>query len=120
MTGAWGSSWPAIVAEPAAVHVDTVRNRVSDYNLHAKLYVAFGLLVSGACYLMASRVRAQVRDDLLKTLESTVDVLMLPTSGTQVPRVPADSPGLNIVGEDFAIYPPLFNFTALPAVQVPC
>ncbi len=113
-------AWPAIFAETAAVHVDNVRNRGNDYNPHAKLYVAFGLLVSGACYLMASRVRAQVRDDLLKALESTVDVLMLPTSGTQVPRVPEDSPGLNIVAEDFAIYTPIFNFTGLPAIQVPC
>jgi len=62
LTEAQAIAWPAIFAETAAVHVDNVRNRGNDYNPHAKLYVAFGLLVSGACYLMASRVRAQVRD----------------------------------------------------------
>jgi aspartyl-tRNA(Asn)/glutamyl-tRNA(Gln) amidotransferase subunit A len=45
---------------------------------------------------------------------------MLPTSGTPVPRIPEDSPGLSIVAEDFAIYTPIFNFTGLPAIQVPC
>jgi aspartyl-tRNA(Asn)/glutamyl-tRNA(Gln) amidotransferase subunit A len=113
-------AWPAIFAETAAVHVDNVRNRGNEYNPHAKLYVAFGLLVSGACYLLASRVRAQVRDELLRELETRVDVLMLPTSGTQVPRVPEDSPGLSIISEDFPIYTPIFNFTGLPAIQVPC
>jgi Asp-tRNA(Asn)/Glu-tRNA(Gln) amidotransferase A subunit family amidase len=45
---------------------------------------------------------------------------MLPTSGTQVPRVPEDSPGLSIISEEFPIYTPIFNFTGLPAIQVPC
>ncbi|MBV8451417.1 MAG: hypothetical protein JOZ29_03990 [Deltaproteobacteria bacterium] len=112
--------WPALFAETAAIHVDNVRNRGSEYNPHAKLYVALGLLVSGACYLTASRVRAQVRDDLIRALETTADVLMLPTSGAAVPLVPEASPGLSIISENFAIYTPIFNFTGLPAIQVPC
>jgi Asp-tRNA(Asn)/Glu-tRNA(Gln) amidotransferase A subunit family amidase len=44
---------------------------------------------------------------------------MLPTSGVQVPRVPETSPGLSIISEDFPIYTPIFNFTGLPAIQVP-
>jgi aspartyl-tRNA(Asn)/glutamyl-tRNA(Gln) amidotransferase subunit A len=112
--------WPSLFAETAAIHVDNVRNRGSEYNPHAKLYVALGLLVSGACYLAAGRVRTQVRDDLIKALETTADVLMLPTSGTGVPRVLEDSPGLSIVSENFVIYTPIFNFTGLPAIQVPC
>jgi aspartyl-tRNA(Asn)/glutamyl-tRNA(Gln) amidotransferase subunit A len=112
--------WPALFAETAAIHVDNVRNRGNEYNPHAKLFVAFGLLVSGACYLMAARVRAQVRDELLSALDTTCDVLMLPTSGTAVPRIAEDSPGLSIVAENFAIYTPIFNFTGLPAIQVPC
>jgi aspartyl-tRNA(Asn)/glutamyl-tRNA(Gln) amidotransferase subunit A len=112
--------WPALFAETAAIHVDNVRHRGDDYNPHAKLFVAYGLLVSGACYLMSSRVRAQVRDDLITALETRADVLMLPTAGIQVPRVLEDSPGLGIVSENFAIYTPIFNFTGLPAIQVPC
>ena len=112
--------WPALFAETAAIHVDNVRHRGDDYNPHAKLFVAYGLLVSGACYLMSSRVRAQVRDDLITALETRADVLMWPTAGIQVPRVLEDSPGLGIVSENFAIYTPIFNFTGLPAIQVPC
>jgi hypothetical protein len=55
--------WPALFAETAPIHVDNVRNRGDDNNPHAKLFVAYGLLVSGACYLMSSRARAQVLDN---------------------------------------------------------
>jgi aspartyl-tRNA(Asn)/glutamyl-tRNA(Gln) amidotransferase subunit A len=112
--------WPAVFAETAAIHVDNVRHRGDEYNPHAKLFVAFGLLVGSACYLMSSRVRAQVLDELVSALDSTCDVLMLPTSGTPVPRIANDSPGLSIIADDFAIYTPIFNFTGLPAIQVPC
>ncbi len=64
--------------------------------------------------------RAQVRDDLLQTLATKVDVLLLPTAGFQVGRVAGESPGLSIVASNFAIYTPIFNFTGLPAIQVPC
>jgi aspartyl-tRNA(Asn)/glutamyl-tRNA(Gln) amidotransferase subunit A len=112
--------WPGLFAECAAIHVDNVRNRGNDYNPHAKLFVAYGLLVSGAQYLLVQRARAQVRDDLLQALATKVDVLMLPTAGSQVGRVAEESPGLSIVAANFAIYTPIFNFTGLPAIQVPC
>jgi aspartyl-tRNA(Asn)/glutamyl-tRNA(Gln) amidotransferase subunit A len=112
--------WPVLFSETAAIHVDNIRHRGNEYNPHAKLFAAYGLLVSSGCYLMATRVRAQVRDDLIKELETKVDVLMLPTSGFQVGRIPEESPGLGVLDEDFAIYTPIFNFTGLPAIQVPC
>lgn len=112
--------WPALFAETAAIHVDNVRNRGDEYNPHAKLFVAFGLLVSSASYLMSARARAQVRDELISALDKTCDVLMLPTSGSPVPRIADDSPGLSIIADGFAIYTPIFNFTGLPAIQVPC
>jgi aspartyl-tRNA(Asn)/glutamyl-tRNA(Gln) amidotransferase subunit A len=82
--------------------------------------VAYGLLISSGCYLLAQRVRAQVRDDLLKLLDTELDVLMLPTAGFPVSPVLAESPGLSIVEADFSVYTPIFNFTGQPAVQVPC
>jgi aspartyl-tRNA(Asn)/glutamyl-tRNA(Gln) amidotransferase subunit A len=84
------------------------------------LFAAYGLLISGACYLMAQRARAQVRDELLGALASDVDVLMLPTVGFPVSPVLDDSPGLSIVAEDFSVYTAIFNFTGFPAIQVPC
>ena len=112
--------WPALFAETAAIHVDNVRHHGAEYNPHAKLFVAYGLLISGACYLMAQRARAQVRDDLLRALARDVDVLMLPTVGFPVSPVLDDSPGLSIVAEDFSVYTAVFNFTGFPAIQVPC
>jgi aspartyl-tRNA(Asn)/glutamyl-tRNA(Gln) amidotransferase subunit A len=112
--------WPALFAETAAIHVDNVRHHGADYNPHARLFVAYGLLISGACYLMAQRARAQVRDELLTALARDVDVLMLPTVGFPVSPVLDDSPGLSIVAADFSVYTAIFNFTGFPAIQVPC
>ena len=105
-TGATGTSGP--------------RNCGDKYNPHAKLFAAYGLLVSGTQYLMGAQVRAQVRDDLLNALDNNVDVFMLPTSGFQINPIADESPGLSIVSSDFSVYTPIFNFTGLPAIQVPC
>ena len=112
--------WPGLFADCATIHVNNVRNCGDKYNPHAKLFVAYGLLVSGAQYLMGAQARAQVRDDLLKALETDVDVLMLPTSGFQINTIQDESPGLSIVSKAFSVYTPIFNFTGLPAIQVPC
>lgn len=112
--------WPGLFADCATIHVNNVRQAGDKYNPHAKLFVAYGLLVSGAQYLMGAQARAQVRDDLLKALTTDVDVLMLPTSGFQINTIQDKSPGLSIVSKAFSVYTPIFNFTGLPAIQVPC
>ncbi len=112
--------WPGLFADCATIHVNNVRHAGDKYNPHAKLYVAYGLLVSGAQYLMGAQARAQVRDDLISALETEVDVLMLPTSGFQVNTIQDSSPGPSIVSRSFSVYTPIFNFTGLPALQVPC
>lgn len=112
--------WPGLFADCATIHVNNVRHAGDKYNPHAKLYVAYGLLVSGAQYLMGAQARAQVRDDLIGALDTEVDVLMLPTSGFQVNTIQDSSPGPSIVSRSFSVYTPIFNFTGLPALQVPC
>ena len=112
--------WPGLFADCATIHVNNVRHTGDKYNPHAKLFVAYGLLVSGAQYLMGAQARAQVRDDLIGALETEVDVLMLPTSGFQINTIQDSSPGPSIVSRSFSVYTPIFNFTGLPALQVPC
>ena len=112
--------WPGLFADCATIHVNNVRHAGDKYNPHAKLFVAYGLLVSGAQYLMGAQARAQVRDDLINALETEVDVLMLPTSGFQINTIQDSSPGPSIVARSFSVYTPIFNFTGLPALQVPC
>ena len=112
--------WPGLFADCATIHGNNVRHAGDKYNPHAKLFVAYGLLVSGAQYLMGAQARAQVRDDLIGALETEVDVLMLPTSGFQINTIQDRSPGPSIVSKSFSVYTPIFNFTGLPALQVPC
>ncbi|WP_419553408.1 amidase [Candidatus Poriferisodalis sp.] len=113
--------WPTLWADAAAIHLRNVRNRGHEFNPNTRQFLQWGMLVSSTYYLLASRCRAQVRDDLCAALTSQCDVLMLPTAGFQGPGpVPEESPGLNFIGSAFEIYTPIFNFTGLPAIQVPC
>ena len=114
--------WPILWADAAAIHLRNVRNRGADYNIHAKQFLQWGMLVGSTYYLLANRVRAQVRDDLLEALTKKVDVLMLPTSGFQNPPPVAEGPslGLSFIGGSFPLYASIFNFTGFPAIQVPC
>lgn len=111
---------PLLFADCAEIHIDNIRHRGNDYNPDSKLYVAYGLLVSSGYYLKATRLRRQVRDDLIEALKSQVNVVMLPTAGFQVPLVPKQSSGLGFVAGVSPFYTPIFNFTGLPAIQVPC
>ncbi len=113
--------WPTLWSEAAAIHVRNIRNRGDQYNPNTRQFIQWGLLVSNAYYMLASRCRAQVRDDLNAALTRDCDVLMLPTAGFQgPPPVAEESPGLNFIGSAFEIYTPIFNFTGHPAIQVPC
>ena len=113
--------WPTLWGDAAAIHLRNVRNHGEDFNPNTRQFIQWGLLISSAQYLLAQRCRAQVRDDLISALTTDCDVLMLPTAGFQgPPPVPEESPGLNFIGSAFEIYTPIFNFTGLPAIQVPC
>jgi aspartyl-tRNA(Asn)/glutamyl-tRNA(Gln) amidotransferase subunit A len=112
--------WPSLFADCAEIHVENMRHRGDDYTPQAKLSVAYGLLVSSVYYLKASRLRRQVRDDLMKALRNDADVLMLPTVGFQIGLVPEESAGLGSLAGELQVYTPMFNFTGFPAIQVPC
>lgn len=112
--------WLPWFAEVAAVHIGNLRRRGDDLNPHTKLLAVCGLLTSSGQYVLANRVRAQVRDRLLAALRSEVDVVMLPTAGFQIGPIAEESPGLSFLAEEFTLYTFLFNFTGLPAIQVPC
>ena len=112
--------YPAMWADAATIHFRQLRERGDDYNSNTRQYLQWGLLVSSGYYLTAQRCRAQVRDDLLETLTKSVDVLVLPTNGFQSPPpVPETAPGMSFLS-GFHLYTAIFNFTGLPAVQVPC
>ncbi len=112
--------YPALWSDAATIHFRQLRARSGDYNPNTRQYLQWGLLVSSGYYLTAQRCRAQVRDDLIELLTKQVDVLVLPTNGFQSPPlIPEQSPGLSFLS-GFHLYTAIFNFTGLPAVQVPC
>jgi len=72
------------------------------------------LLISGACYLMAQRARAQVRDEPLKGAGARRRRATAAADGGVPGKLVLDeSPGLSIVAEDFSVYTAIFNFPGL-------
>ena len=113
--------FPHMWADAAAIHHRNLRTGGGDkYGRHTRGYMLWGLLMDSTAYLNSLRARAQVRDQLLDALTTQVDALLLPTVGFQTPRVLESDPGLGFLGGEFSFYTPIFNFTGLPAVSVPC
>lgn len=115
-----GIQWPNLNVDSTQIHLENMRNRSDDYLPHTKLHVAYGLLVDGMHYVNALRARAQVRNDLIRTLTNDVDVLMTPTTGFAAPVATVEPPGVHILTGEFPLYTHLYNSTGLPAIQVPC
>ncbi len=115
----WAVFWPLLCADAAAYHLDDLCTRPGDYNPDLKLTLAVGALVSATSYLQSQRARERIRRRMLQQLE-TIDLFMLPTTGLMPAPIRAESPGMWLMNETFAIYTPLFNLTGFPALALPC
>ncbi|MGE0824772.1 MAG: amidase [Candidatus Binatia bacterium] len=115
----WAVFWPLLCADAAAYHLEDMKKRPGDYNPDLRLMLATGTLVSATSYLQSQRVREQIRQQMLRQLD-TIDVFMMPTTGTMTARIRDTSPGMWLTDENFGIYTPLFNLTGFPALALPC
>lgn len=103
----WATSTIAL-AEAAAVHHRTLRERPQDISLPVRLNLQLGETVAAVDYLEARRVREVIRADLDRALD-TVDVILAPT---------LPSPGLSARGDLTSLLVPA-NLTGHPALTVP-
>lgn len=103
----WATSTIAL-AEAAAVHHRTLRERPQDISLPVRLNLQLGETVAAVDYLEARRVREVIRADLDRAL-ATVDVILAPT---------LPSPGLSARGDLTSLLVPA-NLTGHPALTVP-
>jgi aspartyl-tRNA(Asn)/glutamyl-tRNA(Gln) amidotransferase subunit A len=115
----WAVFWPLMCADAAAYHFADLQQRPDDYNPDLRLLLATGVLTSATSYLQSQRVREQIRRRMLQHLE-TVDVFMLPTTGSLPAPIRAEALGLASTSEGFTLYTPLMNLTGFPALAVPC
>ena len=116
----WAVIWPIMLSEAASYHLGNMKERSAEYNRDLRLLLAMGALIPARTYLHAQRVRRQIRDQVLRWLE-TVDVIMMPNAGfVPGPIASEELFGVPPVGWDFPLYTALFNLTGTPAISLPC
>ena len=96
--------------ECAAFHQETFRERADEYGARIRAGIEMGMLIPGADYLQAQRLRRVFRRDMVECL-SGVDVAL-------TPAVPAPAPrDLNTTGD--AAFQSPWTSSGLPTVVVP-
>lgn len=116
------AAWTITVAEFAALHPDWT-DHVDDYTPAAAERLAAGAALSAGDYLRAVRVRADLRERIVRLFDE-VDVLVTPATPTAAPRVvpplhPMFGDGDRMWLESVARNVILWNLLGLPAVVVP-
>ena len=102
-------------AEARAWHQPLLQRRWHDYGRPTRLVLALGALISGADVVRINRLRQHARRQALALLD-TVDVVVLPTTGTPAPVLfrPIDrSRRLR------SLFTAQFNLLGFPALAVP-
>ena len=96
--------------ECAAFHQETFRERADEYGPRIRAGIEMGMLIPGADYLQAQRLRRVFRRDMVECLAG-VDVAL-------TPAVPAPAPrDLNTTGD--AAFQSPWTSSGLPTVVVP-
>ena len=110
--------------EGAAVHHDWLRTRAGEYDHNTKVRLTAAALTPANAYYKAQKLRALLRSQVLDELQR-VDVLVLPTTPTQAPRI-LDGPGIKSPEEareavsGVRSFTGAFNLAGTPALALPC
>ena len=99
-----------INVEAAAFHQRMYNQNPDDYGPHLRRIIEVGMLVPGAQYLQAQRVRARFRKDA-EALFNDVDVVLTPATPTAAPR------DRTTTGN--AIFQSAWTSAGLPAIAIP-
>ena len=110
--------------EGAAVHYEGLKVRAKLYDHNSRVRLLTAILTPAQVYYKAQKLRALLRQQILEMLE-WVDVLVLPTSPTGAPKLPAEA-GIKSQEEARARmtgvrnYTGPFNLASVPAISLPC
>ncbi len=104
-------------AEEYFAHEQSLRYRLKDYGLSARLYLLQGAFLSSADYQRALRTQSIIRQEIDRQFEQ-VDLLVTPTSPFLTPEA-ARAPGVHRRGGGANFTAP-FNLSGHPALSMPC
>ena len=108
----------------AAVHYERLRTRAAEYDHNTRVRLLTAILTPAQAYYKAQKVRTLIRQAVLAVLEE-VDVIVLPTSPTVAPLLPAEA---GITSQEDARsriagvrnFTGAFNVAGVPALSIPC
>ena len=108
----------------AAVHYERLKTRIAEYDHNTRVRLLTAILTPAQALYKAQKVRTLIRQSVLEALEE-VDVIVLPTSPTGAPLLPAEA---GIKSQDDARsrisgvrnFTGAFNVANLPALSIPC
>ena len=108
----------------AAVHYERLKTRIAEYDHNTRVRLLTAILTPAQAFYKAQKVRTLIRQSVLEALEE-VDVIVLPTSPTGAPLLPAEA---GIKSQDDARsrisgvrnFTGAFNVANLPALSIPC
>ena len=108
----------------ASVHYERLKTRIAEYDHNTRVRLLTAILTPAQAFYKAQKVRTLIRQSVLEALEE-VDVIVLPTSPTGAPLLPAEA---GIKSQDDARsrisgvrnFTGAFNVANLPALSIPC
>ena len=113
-----------IMVDAAALHRETLAERLGDYDHNNQVRLLAGSILPAQVYHRVLRLRHAVRQEILDALQR-VDVLVMPTSSIPASLIP-ESAGINSKQEVVDGYAGRRSFTSpynlagVPALSVPC
>ena len=113
-----------IMVDSAALHRQTLAERLGDYDHNNQVRLLAGSILPAQVYHRILRLRHAVRQEILDALQR-VDVLVMPTSSIPASLIP-ESAGINSKQEVVDGYAGRRSFTSpynlagVPALSVPC
>ncbi len=113
-----------IMVDSAALHRQTLAERLSDYDHNNQVRLLAGSILPAQAYHQVLRLRQAVRQEILEALQR-VDVLVMPTSSIPASPIPEQA-GINSKQEVVDGYAGRRSFTSpynlagIPALSVPC
>ena len=108
----------------AMVHYERLKTRIAEYDHNTRVRLLTAILTPAQALQKAQKVRTLIRQAVLEALEE-VDVIVLPTSPTGAPLLPAEA-GIKSQEDARSRISGVRNFTGafnvanLPALSIPC